>query len=370
MTDDSVSPVRIRPEIAGLAAYAQGTQAQADAFKLSSNENPFDPLPSVVEVLHRTVGVNRYPDSTAGRLRDALAEKYGVPASHVHIGAGSVSILYQLAQAVVGDGDEIVYAWRSFEAYPSMVTVAGATHVRVPVTDDGRHDLAAMAAAITDRTRAVIVCTPNNPTATAVHKEEFDAFLERVPDDVLVILDQAYIEFTTDPDAVDALATDMLEEHPNVVVLRTFSKAYGLAGLRVGYAVGHPRILAAAKSTSIPLSVTAQAEEAGLVSLTVEPELRERIAVIAERRERLVTGLRALGWRVPDAQANFVWLATGDETLDAAAAFDRAGLVIRPFAGDGIRVSVGEEETVDKVLQVAASIVDHLPPGHPARALA
>ncbi|RZI95147.1 MAG: aminotransferase class I/II-fold pyridoxal phosphate-dependent enzyme, partial [Microbacterium sp.] len=192
MTD---SPVRIRPEIAALPAYKQGKQAGADAFKLSSNENPFEPLPSVVAALRESTGVNRYPDASSPRLRQRLAERFGVTPEGVHVAAGSVSILFQLAQATSAPGDEIVFAWRSFEAYPGLAVVAGATAVTVPLTADGRHDLPAMAAAVTDRTRMVIVCSPNNPTGPVVTQAEFDAFLDTVPGDVLVVLDEAYIEF-------------------------------------------------------------------------------------------------------------------------------------------------------------------------------
>lgn len=363
-------PVRIRPEIAALPPYKQGRQAGADAFKLSSNENPFDPLPGVVDAMRSQVALNRYPDATAARLRHRLAERFGVTADEVHIGSGSVAIIAQLMLAAAAPGDEVVYAWRSFEAYPGLVAVAGGRSVEVPITADGRHDLDAMADAVTDRTRAVIVCSPNNPTGPIVTQAEFDAFVERVPADVLVILDEAYREFVTDPAAVDGAKVLASGAHPNVVVLRTFSKAYGLAGLRVGYAIGHTRILDAARSTAIPLSVTAQAEEAALASLDAEDELRARVARIAERRDALAAALRDGGWRVPEAQGNFVWLATGEQTLAAAAAFEEGGVIVRPFAGDGIRISVGEAEAVDKVLAIAASIVETLPEGHSGRALA
>jgi histidinol-phosphate aminotransferase len=368
VTDDI--PVRIRPEIAALTPYRQGRPAGADAFKLSSNENPFDPLPGVLSALAEAQALNRYPDALATRLRERLGARFGVSADHVHIGAGSVSILSQLILAAAGPADEVVYAWRSFEAYPGLVRVAGATSVEVPVDAEGRHDLAAMASAVTDRTRVVIVCSPNNPTGPIVRQDDFRAFLDSVPSDVLVILDEAYAEFVTDPAAVDGLRVRALEDRPNVVSLRTFSKAFGLAALRVGYAVGHPRVLDAARSASIPLSVTAQAEVAALASLDAESELLERVAVIAARRDALAAGLRESGWRVPDAQGNFVWLPTGAQTEAAAEVFEREGIVVRPFAGDGIRISVGEEESVERVLQIAASIVRTLPEGHPGRGLA
>jgi histidinol-phosphate aminotransferase len=364
------APVRIRPEIAALPPYKQGTQAGPGAYKLSSNENPFDPLPGVLEAVQAATALNRYPDATAARLRERLAERFGVSDESVHIGAGSVSILAQLILAAAGPGDEVVYAWRSFEAYPGLALIAGATPVQVPLGDGARHDLGAMAAAVNERTRVVIVCSPNNPTGPIVGHDEFEEFLGRIPDDVLVILDEAYAEFVTDPAAVDGLRVLGGEGHPNVVVLRTFSKAFGLAGLRIGYAIGHPRILDAARSTAIPLSVTAPAEVAALASLDAERELLERVQVIAERRDALVAGLRERGWTVPDAQGNFVWLSTGVETLEVAEQFAVAGLVVRPFAGDGIRISVGEHESVDKVLGIAASVVSTLPEGHPGRALA
>ncbi|WP_396667262.1 histidinol-phosphate transaminase [Microbacterium sp. R86528] len=367
MTDAADIPVRVRPEIAALPAYKQGRQASGDAFKLSSNENPFDPLPGVAEALRAESAVNRYPDATARRLRERLAARFGVTSDEVHVAAGSVSILSQLILATAAAGDEVIYAWRSFEAYPWLTVVPGAVGVQVPLTEDARHDLPAMASAVTDRTRAIIVCTPNNPTGPAVTQAEFDDFAAQIPSDVLIILDEAYAEFVTAPGAVDGTLVLARGTHPNVVMLRTFSKAWGLAGLRIGYAVGHSRILDTARSTGIPLSVTAHAESAALASLDVETELRARVAVIAERRDRLAAGLREIGWRVPDAQGNFVWLATGDETMAAAEAFEAAGLIVRPFAGEGIRISVGEEESVGKVLRIAESIVGALPAAHRGR---
>ena len=247
--------VRLRPEIIALPAYKQGKPADASAFKLSSNENPFDPLPGVVAAVTAETAYNRYPDASALALRERLAAKYGVDVDQVHIGSGSVALLAQLILAAAGAGDEVLYSWRSFEAYPSLVTVSGATSVRVANRTDHGHDLPEMAAAISDQTRVVIVCSPNNPTGTIVTKDEFEAFMAVVPADLLVILDEAYIEFVTQTDAVNG--PPLLARYPNLVVLRTFSKAYGLAALRVGYALGPVDILNAARSTAIPLSVTA-----------------------------------------------------------------------------------------------------------------
>jgi len=351
----STEPVlpRIRPEIAALPPYKQGRAAAADGFKLSSNENPFDPLPGVLEAVQGAAHLNRYPDATAGRLRAALGERYGVTADEVVVGAGSVALLAAFIQAAAAPGDEVVYAWRSFEAYPGLVRVAGATSVEVPLTTDGRHDLDAMADAVTDRTRCVLVCTPNNPTGPTITSAELERFLSRVPNDVLVLLDEAYTEFVTDGSAVDGLAERVYESHPNVVVLRTFSKAYGLAALRVGYAIGHARVLDAARASQIPLSVTAQAEAAALASLDHEDDVRERVAHLVERRSRLIAGLAEAGWQVPDSQSNFVWVPTTDPAH--AAAFEAAGLVVRPFP-DGIRISVGEEESLARVIEAARSV--------------
>lgn len=350
--------MRLRPEITALTPYRQGRAAAADALKLSSNENPFPPHPAVLDAI-AAASVNRYPDAAASALRERLAERFRRPADEVHVAAGSVSILAQLIQAAAGPGDEVLYAWRSFEAYPGLTTIAGATSVTVPVTVDGDHDLEAMATAVTDRTRVVIVCTPNNPTGTIVTAGDFDAFMARVPETVLVLLDEAYREFVTDPAAVDGLGA--LRRYPNLVVLRTFSKAYGLAGLRIGYALGPADVLDAARSTAIPLSVTDAAQRAALAALDVEAELLERVAVLVDRRERALAGLAEAGIRVPRAQGNFVWLATGAQTQAAADVLERHGIVARVFAGDGIRVTIGEEESVEKLLRAASAIVADLP---------
>ncbi len=358
MTTPETPSVKLRPEIVALAAYRQGKPAADDAFKLSSNENPFEPIPAVVEALAAASGVNRYPGAGL-ELRAAIAERFGVAPAEVHLGAGSVSILAQLIQAAAGAGDEVVYAWRSFEAYPGLVAVSGASSVLVPNTADDRHDLAAMVAAITDRTRVIIVCTPNNPTSTIVTAEEFVAFMAIVPSDVLVILDEAYVEFVTDDAAVDGAL--LRGRYPNLVVLRTFSKAYGLAGLRIGYAIGPEYILDAARSTSIPLSVTEPAMRAALVSLEHEEELLERVARIGVLRDQVWLVLLDQGWKVPKPHGNFVWLATGDRTQEATEVFARHGIVVRPLPPDGIRVSIGEAQSVDKLLRASAEVVADLP---------
>ena len=342
-----------------LVAYAPGKPAAADAFKLSSNENPFEPIPEVVAAIAASSGINRYPDSGGFALRSRLAERFGVRPEEVHLGAGSVSILAQLIHAAAGPGDEVVYSWRSFEAYPGLVAVAGATSVTVSNTADHRHDLPAMLAAITAHTRVVIVCSPNNPTGTIVTATEFADFMAAVPSNILVILDEAYIEFVTEDAAVNG--RELGRRYPNLVIARTFSKAYGLAGLRIGYAIGPEYILDAARATAIPLSVTEAAQRAALVSLDHEEVLLERVRRLGVLRDTVWRSLVDQGWTVPRPHGNFVWLETGAATSAAAEVFSAAGIVVRSLGGDGIRVSIGESESVDKLLTAAAEVVRTLP---------
>lgn len=333
--------------------YRQGRTAAEDAFKLSSNENPFPPLPAVLDAVTSS-RLNRYPEASALAVRQLVGARFGVSPECVQVGAGSVAVLAQMISAASAPGDEVVYAWRSFEAYPLLVATAGSTSIQVPLTPDARHDLPAMAAAITDRTRVVIVCSPNNPTSTTVTHDEFVAFMDAVPADVLVLLDEAYTEFVTDPAAVRG--ETLVHEYSNLVVLRTFSKAYGLAGLRIGYAVGPEYVMDAARAVAIPLSVTEPAQRAAIVSLEHEDQLLERVAALAALRDEIAAGLRGQGWRIPDPQGNFVWLETGDGTAAAAEVFERHGIIVRPL-GTGLRVSIGEHEAVGKLLSAAAEVV-------------
>jgi histidinol-phosphate aminotransferase len=351
---------RPRADLAGIAVYKPGRPSASGqhSFKLSSNESPYPPLPSVLEAIAvAALQTNRYPDLAAAPVVQALADKLEVPADHVVVGCGSVGVATQLVEAFAGPGDEVVYAWRSFEAYPIIVQVAGATAVPVPLTSDAVHDLEAMAAAITPSTRVVFVCNPNNPTGTAVRRAPLEAFLDAVPNDCLVVLDEAYREFNRDPDVPDAVT--LYRNRPNVAVLRTFSKAYGLAGLRVGYAVAHPDVADAIRMTSVPFAVNSIAQAAAVASLqpVAEGELLERVEATVNERARVVSGLRAAGWHIPDSQANFVWLATGPQTDGGAAVCAAAGVVVRPFSGEGLRVTIGEPEANDIFLKVAADLL-------------
>ena len=355
--DAVTSPqVPLRGAVASLPAYVPGTRAGATsgAYQLSSNENPYPPLEQVRAAVARAAEqLNRYPDMFATELVEALAAKHGVEPDGIVAGCGSVAVLGHVLQAFCDAGDEVVHAWRSFEAYPILVQLQGARAVPVALDADGRHDLPAMAAAVTGRTRVVLVCSPNNPTGPAVRHDELLAFLAVVPPDVLVVLDEAYVEFVRRPDALDSAA--VLAAHPNVLLLRTFSKAYGLAGLRVGYAVAHPDLTRGVRTASTPFGVNHLAQVAALASLEAEAELLERVDAVVAERERLVAGLRGLGWTVPDTQANFVWLPTEGRTTAVAADAAATGLLVRPFAGEGVRISVGEPAANDRVLEAAGA---------------
>nr|WP_203666474.1 histidinol-phosphate transaminase [Streptomyces parvus] len=345
----------MRAELDGVPAYVPGKPAAAGgpvAYKLSSNENPYPPLPGVLESALAAAGnFNRYPDMACTGLMNELAERFGVPLTHIATGTGSVGVAQQLLQATSGPGDEVIYAWRSFEAYPIITQVSGATSVKVPLTEGDVHDLDAMAEAITDRTRLIFVCNPNNPTGTVVRRAELERFLDRVPSDVLVVLDEAYKEFIRDADVPDGI--EIYRDRPNVAVLRTFSKAYGLAGLRVGFAVAHEPVAAALRKTAVPFGVSQLAQDAAVASLRAEDELLGRVGSLVAERVRVSAELARQGWTVPESHANFVWLRLGERTLDFAGACERAGVVVRPFAGEGVRVTIGETEGNDLFLKTA-----------------
>ena len=346
----------LRPILDQFAPYKPGKPPATSAgrtYKLSSNESPFGPLPSVLKVIAEAAGeVNRYPDNGAVELTEAIAGRHKVPAAHVAVGCGSVGLVQQLLQAVVDPGAEVLYAWRSFEAYPYLSDLAGATSVQVPLRDES-HDLPAMAAAITSATRLIFICTPNNPTGTVVSRAALSEFLDQVPADCLVVLDEAYVQYVRDPDVPDGI--EEYRDRPNVAVLRTFSKAYGLAGLRVGYLIGHEPVAEAARKTMLTFSVNALAQAAAVASLAAEPELTDRIDQVISERDRVRRELLGMGWTVPPTEANFVWLRLGAATMDFADACDRAGLSIRPFAGEGARISIGEPAANDVFLETAAA---------------
>lgn len=346
---------RLRGALEGVPSYKPGRPAAAGgpvSYKLSSNENPYPPLPGVLESVSAAASsFNRYPDMACSGLLAELSERFGVPLAHLATGTGSVGVAQQLVQATAGPGDEVIYAWRSFEAYPIVTRVSGATPVEVPLTEGEEHDLDAMADAITERTRLIFVCNPNNPTGVAIPREDLERFLDRVPGEVLVVLDEAYQEFVRDERVPDGI--ELYRDRPNVCVLRTFSKAYGLAGLRVGFAVAHEPVAAALRKTAVPFGVSQLAQEAAIASLRSEGALLERVAALVGERARVTGELRAQGWTVPVSQANFVWLRLGERASAFAEAAEAAGVSVRAFAGEGVRVSIGETEANDILVRVA-----------------
>ncbi len=320
--NEPTTTVRIRPDVAALPAYVPGARPDAAGAvkiaKLSSNELPFPPQDAVVEAITRAVaGVNRYPEMTGETLTQALAHRWDVEVEQVVVGNGSVALIQHLLDAVCQPGDEVVIPWRSFEAYPICVAVAGARAVRVPLTPDARHDVPAMLAAITPRTRVVMVCTPNNPTGTILTARELAELVAGVPRDVVVLVDEAYLDFVTAPEVGDALT--LLAGAPNLVVSRTFSKAHALAGMRVGYLVCEPGLAAAIRSVATPFGVNLPAQSAAVAALgqTELGRTAERSAAVAAERDRVVASLRTQGWEVPEAHGNFFWLGVGEETTGA-----------------------------------------------------
>lgn len=354
----SVPTPRLRPVLDRFAPYKPGKPPSHNAgrsFKLSSNESPFGPLPSVVKVIGEAAAdINRYPDHGAAALTQAIADRFAVPPDHVAVGCGSVGVLQQLLEATCDPGTEVLYAWRSFEAYPYLSDLAGATSVQVPLRDE-RHDLAAMADAITERTRLIFVCTPNNPTGTITPRAELERFLDQVPGDCLVALDEAYVQYVRDPVAPDGV--ELYRDRPNVAVLRTFSKAYGLAGLRVGFLIGHPPIAEAVRKTMLTFTVSSIAQAAAIASLEAEAELLQRVDHVVSERHRVVAALSDLGWQVPASEGNFIWLRLGEDTMPFAEACDQYGVSVRPFAGEGARVTIADPPANDAFLEVAAAFL-------------
>ena len=348
-----------RPAVEELTPYQPGRPVEdvqrelglARVVKLASNEGPFPPLPAAVEAIERAAGeLNRYPDGGSYRLHEALAARHGVAFAEVAVGAGADGCIDLLSQATLDPGDEVVCAWPSFPSYVIDARKLGAVPVLVPLRRL-RHDLDAMLAAITPRTKLVYVCDPNNPTGTMTTRDELDRFLAAVPDHVLVVVDQAYFEYVDRPDYPDAI-----EEHVKggrrVVVLRTFSKIYGLAGLRVGYAVGPADVCAAMAKVRRPFDVTTTAQVAALASLDDGGEVARRRALNREGLDRLAATLRRHGLEpAAGAVGNFLYVEVGEEAQRLYEALLREGVIVRPLAGFGapraLRVSVGTPEELE-----------------------
>lgn len=344
--------VHVRPSLLELQSYVPGRKVPG-AIVLASNESPYGLLPGVASRLAAlTGGLSRYPDMGAVRLLEALATRHGVSPHHIAVGAGSSEVCGQLLHTVSAPGTEAVFGWRSFEAYPILTTVAGGAAVRVPLRDH-HQDLEAMAAAVTERTRLVFVCNPNNPTSTGIGETPLRAFVDRIPEHVLIVIDEAYHEYADPSEVPDALA--LFGDRPNVVVLRTFSKAYALAGLRVGYCVGAPEIIAQVRKTQTPFSVSALAQEAAIAALQEHEEVTRRVVLTVKERERVTHELRSLGYELPDSQANFLWLPLGQDSVAFTDHCFNKGVILRAFPGEGVRITIGLPEENSTFLTLAAA---------------
>jgi histidinol-phosphate aminotransferase len=340
-----------RPDLDRLPSYVPGRSAPG-AIKLASNEVPYGPLPGVVEaVTQAAANAHRYPDMGVLALREALAARYAVDVNRIATGCGSVALTEHLAKASCLPGDEILYSWRSFEAYPIITAASGATSRQLANDSGHGHDLPAMAAAVTHRTRMILICNPNNPTGTAVRRAELDAFLDRVGEDVLVVIDEAYREFVTDDAVPDGLLA--YGDRPNVVILRTLSKAWGLAGLRVGFLIAQPAVADTVRKVITPFSTNALAQAAALAALAAPKEMRRRCDLVIAERARVTDAIRKLVPDVPASQSNFIWLPLAERAMPFAAACAAGGVLVRPFPDEGVRVTIGTPDENDALLALA-----------------
>jgi histidinol-phosphate aminotransferase len=353
--------IRRLPVYPAAGGYAQ----EQPLVRLASNESPYPPLPAVREAIERVLaGLNRYPDPSNSVLRHRLSERYGVPVSRIAIGNGSCDILLAAGEALLEPGAEVVYAWPSFSIYPHLSAASGATAVIVALDADERHDLKAMLSEITVATRLVIVCNPNNPTSTAVPLAGIAEFLAEVPPQVCVIVDEAYCEFNLldDPDASLAL----LDRHPNLVLLRTFSKVHGLCGLRVGFALcGSDALPRALDQVRQPFFCNALAQAAAVEALAHQDEVEERVALTVAQRTTVAERLGELGIELADSQANFCWIHLGDDRDEAEimAGLQDRGVLVRSGAALGsqapaLRVTYGLPQENERFLEALAEVLE------------
>ncbi len=343
-------PVTVRADLASLPDYIAGRKVPG-AVILSSNELSGPAPQSVLDAIAEAAAdVNRYPAMGCDDLLDRTAEHFGVDRPRLAVGCGSVSLCQQLVQITSTTGDEVLFGWRSFEIYPLQVRLAGATPVQIPLTDH-TFDLQAMLASVTDRTRLIFVCNPNNPTSTVVDPAALTEFVEAVPSHIPIAIDEAYVEYIRDGLLPDSLA--LVREHSNVIVLRTFSKAYGLAGLRMGYAVGHPDVITALDKAYVPFTVSSITQAAAIASLDAADELLARTDAVVDERRRVSEALRGAGFDLPLSQTNFVWLPLGPRTADFVEQAAASRIVVRPYGSDGVRVSIGAPQENDAMVKFA-----------------
>jgi histidinol-phosphate aminotransferase len=337
------------------AAQAEAEHGITNAIKLASNENPLPPIQAIVDAVSAAAtGANRYADHRATAVRERLSTWLGVDVDSITVGSGSVGLLQQLFLTYVDPGDEVVYPWRSFEVYPVYTQLMAGTAITTPLNAAHAFDLDAVAAAVTERTKLVLLATPNNPTGTAVSTADLAALVDGISPTTIVVIDEAYREFL-DPAFGDPVR-DLVPRYPNVIVTRTFSKAQGLAGIRAGYAIGHPEVITAIDKTLFPFAVSALAQVAAIAAVDAADEIGVRVNAILSERARVIAELVATGWQLPDAQANFVYLPIGERTDEVYLGLERRGVVTRPFSNEGIRVTVSTPEENDRFLRTLAEV--------------
>lgn len=350
---------RINQHILALEPYQPGKPIEelerdlgiSDSIKLASNEHPFGPSPKVIAAIHAALGeTHRYPDGTSFALRGRLATRLEVDPGQLVFGCGGSEILELLAKVLLSPGDEVLYAWPSFAMYPIVAQGMGASSIRIPLDADQCHDLPAMADAVTDKTKLVFVCNPNNPTGTSVGAEQLDAFMERVPEDVVVMLDECYWEFAQRSDFPDSLA--WIKRRPATLVLRTFSKIYGLAGLRVGYGVAGPELAEYLQRARHPFNVNRLAEAAAVAALDDREHVERSLQMVLDGRAYLTRELREMGIEVTPSDANFLLARVGMGVYDVLL---QQGVIVRPMTGYGmddcLRITVGTPEHNERLVK-------------------
>lgn len=347
---------RARKIIANLPTYKPGKSAKqteeeygiTDAIKLASNENPAPISAPVLEAITEAAqSINRYGDHLAIELREEISQMHGLSAAQIAVGPGSAGLLHQICSVYLEPGDTVVYPWRSFEAYPVFAKAMGAESIQVPLVDH-RFDLEATAAAIDKSTKLVMIATPNNPTGIQSSVSELDTFIASVPSDVIVVIDEAYHEFA-DPNLGDPMT--LISKYRNAVVTRTFSKAYGLAGIRVGYLAADPEFVVDVNKVLVPFAVNAIAQAAALAAIRNRASFQPAIDMIKAERDRVSAELSSRGWQFPQSQGNFVYLTLGEDTTNYYQALETRGVVTRPFAGEGLRVTISSRTENDRFLQ-------------------
>ncbi|HEY7704615.1 MAG TPA: histidinol-phosphate transaminase [Acidimicrobiia bacterium] len=361
---------RLRPALQHIDPYRPGRPISAvarelgiapeDIVKLASNESPLPPFPEVQEAISAaTFELNRYPDNDEHDLAEAVAARVGVEPDHLWFGGGSTELLSVMANALGGPDTSAVYAWPAFIIYRLASLQAGSRQIEVPLAEGHRHDLEAMAAAVADDTSVVFICNPNNPTGTHVAAEAVSYFLGSIPEDVVVVIDEAYHEFVTASDY--ATAVPQVLQHPNLVVTRTFSKVYGLAALRLGYAVADPELIKGFRRAQNPFTVNSLAQVGAIEALRHPGRVAERSRMITSGRDLIEKELTARGIERSDSQANFVYFRIGRDSEAAFREFLQRGVIVRPFEDGWLRVTVGTEEEDSKLLAALDDIVDHQP---------